>query len=101
MNKNQTETAPAEMWTSADKHMKHLEARAEAAEQRCERLEEDIKAWQKIAAQTGEARKAAERLLAALQWVKEVTSERKGTAMWAQMVEDKARAAITAEQEAK
>lgn len=35
-----------------------------------------------------------DKLAEALQWIKEVVSERKGTAMWAQMVEDKARNAL-------
>ena len=38
----------------------------------------------------------ADKLAEALRWIKEVVSERKGTAHWLQMVEDKTRNALAA-----
>ncbi len=44
---------------------------------------------------------AHEEMAETLIWIKEVVSDRKGTAMWAQMVEDKARKALKAYYKAK
>jgi hypothetical protein len=43
----------------------------------------------------------ADKLAEALRWIKEVVSERKGTAHWLQMVEDKTRNALAAYEESK